>query len=479
MLMASPLSSRGCTEFLACQRLTRRELLRVGSLSALGLSLPALLASEARTPAAPEGRARARSCILVFLAGGPSQHETFDPKPDAPSDIKSIFGTTATAVPGTHLCEHLPDLAPLATRFALVRSLWHKQGGHFGGQRYALSGTVAPGQPDQQARTDDKPGLIGLAGKYLSAQGSLPATVMLPWPTTDQGSGVSGGMGGGTLGRQYDPLLVEVNKALAEPRKRGAERVPSPAFLVPAFALQPGVTGERFEARRGLLEQMEAQRRTLLSTAATTEMEDHYRRAYNLLASTRIQAAFDVEQEEARTRERYGLEAFGQSCLLARRLVEGGARFVQVNFARFVTQTGYGWDTHGKGRETLKDQLLPRLNRGLSSLLNDLAERGLLEQTLVVVMGEFGRTPRVKSDGGRDHWPGCYSALLAGGGIHGGLVYGKSDRNGAKPAAEPVEARCLLATVLTLLGIPTVVTDALGRVTPLLEGAEPVQRLYA
>jgi uncharacterized protein (DUF1501 family) len=177
-------------------------------------------------------------------------------------------------------------------------------------------------------------------------------------------------------------------------------------------------------------------------------------------------------------RERYGRDAFGQSCLLGRRLVEAGVRFVQVNFSRFVTQNGYGWDTHNNGRIALKDQLLPKLDNGLSALLDDLDDRGLLDDTLVVAMGEFGRTPRVKTDGGRDHWPQCYSLLLAGGGIHGGLVHGRSDRDGGQPADDPVEARQILVTIMELLGIPTVVTDVQGRTAAVLDGAQPVRRLY-
>lgn len=480
--------TQGCPEFLHAQALTRRELLRVGGLGTLGLSLPALLAAEAS--AADYGgerpRARAKSCILLFLSGGPSQYETFDPKPDAPSENRSIFGTTATNVPGTHLCELLPDLAPLANRFALIRSAWHKYGGHFGGHRYALTGYAAPGNADQASRPDDKPGIIGLAAKYLPPRGSFPLAVMLPWSATDQGNGASGGMGGGTLGKQYNPLLVEADPAtLEKPGQKGKETPKPPGpnhgprFRVPELALQAGVSPERFGNRRELLEQIETQRRTLLTNADTGEMDRLYQKAYDLLLSPAIRDAFDLEKETDKLRDHYGRNAFGQSCLMARRLVEQGARFVQVNFSRFVTQPGYGWDTHGKGRETLQDHLLPKLNAGLASLLTDLHERGLLRDTLVVAMGEFGRTPKVKADGGRDHWAKCYSLLLAGGGVHGGLVYGKSDKTGANPAADPVEARDLLVTLLTLLGMPTMAPDVQGRVAPLFPDAQPIDRLYA
>ncbi len=491
--MPSRTDASGCREFLAAEKLSRRELLRVGSLSFLGLSLPKLFAADARAAdyTGERPRARAKSCIFLFLTGGPSQYESLDPKPDAPSDTKSIFDTIQTKVPGTLLGEYLPDLAALADRFALVRSVWHKHTGHFGGHRYALTGYAAPGSADQAARPDDKPGIISLAFKHLPAKGSFPPAIMLPWPSTDQGRGASGGMGAGVLGKQYDPLLVEADtNSLDLPFKEGpqgngggkplepGQNQPT-VFRIPEFTLQSGVTPGRFDARRDLLEQFETQRRELLISAETEQMDNLYRKAYDLLSSPRIKEAFDIDKENDKLREKYGLNAFGQSCLMARRLVERGARFIQVNFSRFVTQAGYGWDTHKNGRDTLKDHLLPKLNIGLASLLTDLEERGLLKETLVVAMGEFGRTPKVKSDGGRDHWPGCYSILLAGGGVHGGLVYGKSDKTGAQPVADAVEARDVLVTILTLLGVPTFVTDVQGRAAPLFEGAQAIERLYA
>lgn len=464
----------GCGEHLAIDRLHRRTFLRVGGLSLLGLSLPQLYAAQQARASDYLGEqepARARSCILLFLSGGPSHYETFDPKPDAPTENRTIFATVQTRTPGVLLCEHLRDLAVLQDKFALVRSMHHAYGGHFGAHRFALSGHVAPGNPDQPARTDDKAGLIGLAARHLRGQ-SMPTAVMAPWVATDQGSGASGGMGGGTLGRQFDPVRVEVDNASLQPGH-------SPVFRLPEFALRPELTVSRFDDRRGLLGAIESQRVGLAHTAQMREMDSHYQRAYELLTSPAIRQGFDIEQESQRLHDRYGQNAFGQSCLLARRLVERGARFVQVNFSRFVTQPGYGWDTHDRGRETLQTHLLPKLNAGVASLIDDLAQRGLLDETLVVAMGEFGRTPRVKPDGGRDHWNQSYSILLAGGGIHGGLVYGRTTRNGAAVQSDPVEPRQIINTILTLLGIPTFQVDQQGRAAPLFEGVEPVRRLYA
>jgi hypothetical protein len=464
------MSDGGCPEFTRMAKLQRREFLRVGALGALGLSLPNLWHAEAGSQAPA---ARAKSCILVFLSGGPPQHETFDPKPTAPSACKSIFGTSATSVPGTHVCDLLPDLAKLAHKVAILRAAHHRSGGHFGGHRYVLTGHAAPGNPDVEARADDKPGLIGLAAKHLPARHNMPAAVMVPWPATDSGNGVSGGMGAASLGRQYNPLLVE-----ADLEALGKSEAP-PFFRVPELALSSGISAERFAGRRELLAEIESQRRALKPRLGNGDTDHLYAKACDLLTSPKIKDGFDVEKEERKVRDRYGANAFGQSCLLARRLVERGARFVQVNFSRFVTQDGYGWDTHGKGRETLQSHLLPKLNAGLASLLDELSERGLLDETLVVAMGEFGRTPRVKDDGGRDHWPNCYSLLLAGGGIKGGLVYGKSDKQGAFPVNDPVTPREILCTILTLLGIPTLATDSLGRAAPLFEGSAPIERLYA
>jgi hypothetical protein len=437
--------------------------------------LPALLQAEAQASdyLGPRPRAKAKSCILLFLSGGPSQYETFDPKPEAKPEYRTIFGTVKTSVPGVLLCEHLPKLARLAHRYALVRSACHTYTGHFGGHRYVLSGHAAPGNADQPARPDDKPGVAALVARHFARTAAIPPAVMVPWVATDQGSGASGGMLAASLGKQYDPLRVEVDQATLD--KPGQ----APVFRVPEFALQAGITPDRLAGRKDLLHLVESQRRTLIGRADAQEMNQFYRKAFELLTSAEVKEGFDLDQEPAPLRERYGLNAFGQSCLLGRRLIERGVRFVQVNFARTVTQKGYGWDTHDKGRETLKDALLPRLDAGLATLLADLADRGLLEETLVVAMGEFGRTPRVKPDGGRDHWPQCYSLLLAGGGIHGGLVYGRSDKQGAYPASDPVEPRQVLLTIMTLLGIPTFTTDVQGRAAPLFEGVEPLQRLYA
>jgi Protein of unknown function (DUF1501) len=300
--------------------------------------------------------ARARSCILLFMSGGPSQFETFDPKPEATSDIRCQYGIIRTSVPGLPFCEHIPQLAQLADRCTIIRSAWHRYGGHFGGHRYALTGHVAPGNADQASRPDDKPGIVALAAKYLPhRQGALPPTYMMPWVATDQGSGASGGMAAATLGRQYDPVRIECDPRSLE--RPGA----MPVYQVPEFALQPGTTAQRLEGRRHLLGLIESQRQEMLSSAPR-EMGTLYQNAYDLLTSDRIKEGFDIDREADRLRDRYGRNAVGQSCLMARRLIERGARFVQINFSRNVTQRSYGWDTHDKGNETLRDHA-PRPGR--------------------------------------------------------------------------------------------------------------------
>jgi hypothetical protein len=476
--MFLPLST-GCSDSWQ-PMLNRREMLRLGGSGILGYTLPGLMAKNATASNGRERRrARARSCILLFMTGGPSQLETFDPKPN------SLFPAISTTVPGTQICEQLPDVAKLAHHFALVRTVWHTIVPHNDAHRYVLTGFS---KGETNARPDDRPGIIALAAKYLRRPQGMPTSVMLPWIAGDNAGVVSGGMGGGTLGKQFDPLVVDADPtSLDRPIRQGPQGPgmkellvpPQPtatSFREPQFALPPGVTAERFEGRRRLLEEIDGRQQQRLVSIPADDMRLLYREAYDLLGSSSIKEALDLDQESGKLRERYGLNAFGQSCLAARRFIEKGTRFVQVNAARGVVQDSYGWDTHRLGRDTLKDHLLPKLNAGLSALLTDLCERGILAETLVVVMGDFGRSPGFGPDGGRDHHPHCYSILLAGGGIHGGLVHGKSDKRGGLPVEDPVEARNVLMTILTLLGIPAGVADGLP--APLFQDAAPVDRLY-
>jgi hypothetical protein len=421
-----------------CQGVTRRELLRVGGLSVLGLSLADWLRGE-------EGRrgGRARrgetSCIFIFLEGGPSQLETFDPKPNATADVRGPFGPTATTVPGLQICELLPEIARRMNRCALVRSLTGFTGAHTA--RPALTGGV------------DKLTTYGAVVTRLKGQlGDLPPYVHLGGKLFN-----SPGIGGGILGPACDPVEVP------DPTGR---RVP-----VPRFDLSADVPADRFHDRRKLLASIDRLRRR--ASASVEKMDSFHQRAVAMLTSARVREAFDLEKEKPATREAYGANFFGQSLLMARRLVEAGTRFVQV---KWYDWDG-AWDIHGfnsTGVERMEEELCPRFDHGLSALLDDLQDRGLLASTLVVVMGEMGRTPKINKWGGRDHWGSSLFVLLAGGGVPAGAVVGSTDDKAAFPATDPVQPGELAATIYRLMGIDTVADP---RVRPFTGGAAPVAAL--
>jgi hypothetical protein len=422
---------------------SRREILQVGGLGLLGLTLADWFrAGEARAsaPAASGAGTREPSCIFLFLSGGPSHLETFDPKPGAPIDIRGPYGVTPTNVPGVQISELLPQIARHMDRCALIRSMTSRDGGHSG--VWMLSG-----------------GNRGASsyGAVLQRLKGTPRSGMPPFVHV----GPSGYLpGAGNLGATFSPFMV------TDPARQAQ---------MPEFALNANVNGNRFRDRRELLRAVDQARATWHEHQAVGEMDQNYRRAVDLLTSDRVRAAFDVGQEPEALRSRYGGSVFGQSCLLARRLVEAGTRFVQVNW--YGEPAWHGWDVHGAdlpGLVRMESPLCPRLDQGLSTLLEDLSQRGLLSSTLVVVTGEFGRTPRINQYGGRDHWPQCFSVLLAGGGVPGGTVVGASDQHGGYPALRSVSVPELAATLYRLLGINTN-TDL--RIRPYIGDAAPVGEL--
>jgi uncharacterized protein (DUF1501 family) len=386
-----------------CGGLTRRDFLRVGGLGVLGVSLA--------DGAAAAGASGDRAVILLLLVGGPSQHETWDPKPEAPAEVRGPFGTIATRVPGVRVCEHLPRLARRMDRLAVVRSLHHDEAPiHETGHQLIQTGRLA--------RDGDEPPHVGaVAARLLGSRGALPPFVTVPGPIGNTGVGISHGQSAGSLGRMYDPFHLA-----ADPADPGYD---------PAAALD--------RARRFLDEAPD-----LPATVAAS--------ADRLLS----RSAFDLSAEPDRLRDAYGRTTFGQSCLLARRLVEAGVRLVTVNMFQTVFNQ-VTWDCHGSPPfSTLADYaavLLPTFDSAFSSLIDDLDRRGLLETTLVVATGEFGRTPRLNAAGGRDHWPGVWSAALAGGGVRGGQVIGASDALGSEPAERPVTPPELVATLYRSLGL--------------------------
>lgn len=439
-----------------CDGPTRREVLRAGSLAPLGLGLLDAL----QQPAAAMSRNRAKSVILLFMWGGPSHLDTWDPKPDAPSEVRGLFRAIPTTVPGLKIGEHFPRLATRARQYAVVRSMTHTDPAHLSPVHHLMTGRVAakPNSDADGASRSDAPCLGAVAQKLLSAPGPIPAAVTLPWAVSHPSAsgGVAPGQNAGWMGAGFDPFLVTGNPS-------------SPTFAVAGLVGAADVPTGRLTGRAELC-------RVLDRTGGPGGDYSGLRtRALDLLLSPAVSRAFDVSREPMSVRDNYGRHAHGQSCLLARRLVEAGTRLVTVNWP----DDGQAfWDTHGNNFPALKHRLMPPADMAFAALLDDLSARGLLDETLVIWVGEFGRTPRVEK-GGRQHWPRCYSAVLAGGGVRGGAIYGASDKIGAYPADNPVSPADLTATAYYALGIDaeTQFTDRLGRTLTLTEG-KPLKALF-
>lgn len=439
--------------YLRSARITRRQALVAGGLGTIGLSLPQLLRAEGRAH-----RRSDKSIILVVPWGGPSQHDTFDPKPDAPLEVRSLFPSIATRTVGLRMGAHLPRLADLSQRFSVLRAVSHHISTHNPATHLALTGH-APRIINQEltkAKREDFPTLGSVLAKVRPSRRDIPSYVQLPMPMIDNGA-FTNGQNAGFLGTAYDPLVVTRDP------KQGT-------FRVLGASPDRDVGPERCDARRDLLHQLDAHAHSVSKTTAARDMSVCYERAYDLLRSAASQRAFDLAQEPEKVRERYG-PGIGQSVLAARRLVEAGVRLVLV--ADTTENTNGKWDTHGDLAKPL-DHHLRESDQALSALLEDLFQRGLLGTTIVAWMGEFGRTPRLntRGNGGRDHWPHCYCVLLAGGGIQGGRVVGSSDSLGAHPREGRVRPEDIHATFYHLLGIPlsTEVHDPLNRPYPLCSG---------
>ena len=385
---------------------TRRQALIAGGLGTFGLSLPQLLRAESR------GRSNGQKLIILVVPwGGPSQHDTFDPKPDAPVEVRSLFKPIATRTGGLWMGEHLPQLAARSDRLAILCAVSHPIGTHNPATHLTLTGYPPRiiNQELTKATCADFPAMGSVLGKIRPSPNGLPSYVQLPLPMIDNGA-FSPGQNAGFLGTAFDPLVVTQDPELGTFRVLGASL--------------PGEVGQdRFDSRRDLLRQLDDHAESMSDTAAVSDMSVCYTKAYNLLRSAASQRAFDLSQEPDRVCDRYGRNRLGQSMLAARRLVEAGVRLVLV--ADTTENTNGKWDTHGALAEPLPKHLRES-DHALSALLDDLKHRGLLDTTVVVWMGEFGRTPKLnsKANGGRDHWPHCYSVLLAGGGIQGGRVLG-------------------------------------------------------
>jgi hypothetical protein len=481
-----------------CDGVTRRDLLLVGSMGFLGLGIDPTAIARGPAAGGMTGFGRAKSCILLFLYGSPSQIETFDPKPDAPVEVRGELGCIASAVPGLNVCEGLPNLARVMDKVTILRTISHPYPVH--GVAYATTGNpVVPLAAELSPREPLHWPFIGSVVDYVDGQAEaagsagppeVPRNLLLPWAFSSQrvGEVPRAGPYGGFLGQAYDPVCTEfvgggtrkATKTLLQQTWNDFEPyrgiTPESRFRLGSVSeLGPGLTLDRLDRRRTLLEQIEAHRRAADGSPAAS-VDRHRKTAHRLLASERLRQAFDLEREPRETRDLYGMTLFGQAALTARRLVEAGGRFVTVFWDEYGL-AGTGWDTHWDHFPRMKDELLPGLDRTLSGLLMDMDRRGLLDETLVVVLSEHGRTPRIQSNvpgAGRDHWSRCYSALMAGGGIARGRVIGKSDKIASDPVDRRVSPKDILATIYHLLGIDSTASlaDRQGRPLAIVPDAE-------
>jgi uncharacterized protein (DUF1501 family) len=439
--------------------LTRRALLRVGAVGLTGLSLPNVLRAE---KAAPARKATAKSVIMLFQFGGPSHLETFDCKPDAPAEVRGEFKAIKSKTPGLLVTEHLPKLAARSDLYAVVRSVAHNKSSHNSGAYYSLTGR----EPlvnivTANAAATDFPHPGSVVDRFRPSEGKVPSFVSLPTMIAD-GPFRTPGEFAGLLGKAHDPLWV-----LNDPN--------ADDFKVTELAPPSGVDVRRLDDRKAIQADLAGLSELGDRTADVRGMRDYQAKALDILTSAKTQKAFAINEEKPTLRERYGRHTYGQSVLLARRLVEAGVRFVTVYYSRGIR----GWDMHDTLFPTMKNRLLPHTDGTLSALFDDLKERGLLDETLVYWTGDFGRTPKVNDKAGRDHWPQCQSILMAGGGIRGGLTYGASDPRGAFPKDDPLRPDDITATVFHALGLDpaTEMRDQLGRPVPISAGS-PIQALF-
>jgi hypothetical protein len=447
-----------------CDGLTRRDFLRVGALSAGAVGLN--LAELTKLYAANAGKPNDLNCIVLFLVGGPSHLDTWDLKPAAPDNVRGPFRPTRTNVPGVDICEHFPLMARMADRFSIIRSVHHKaapihetghqmmQTGYLfrGGQEYPHMGAV----------------LSQLKG---SREGGLPRFVVLPGPIGSTGVSVSHGQGAGYLGAKHEPFFLRADVA-----EKG--------FKISDLQAPAGIDPARLKNRKELLDAVDSAHRAFDATEDIRSRDTAYEQAFSLIFAEKAKKAFDISSEDAKLRSSYGRNTFGQSCLLARRLVEHGVRLVTVNMFDTVFNE-ITWDCHADGGslavrlDDYKETLCPMFDMAYTALLDDLKQRGMLDNTLVVAMGEFGRTPQLNARGGRDHWPGAWSVLFAGSNVKGGQVIGSSDKIGSEPRDRPVTPGMVVASVYKGLGIDlnSRLPGPENRPLPLIE-EEPVDELF-
>jgi hypothetical protein len=425
--------------------LSRREVLQVGGLSMAGITLPQLIAQGATDEDRKKhgaGFGRAKNCIILFLSGGSPQHDTFDPKPDAPADIRGEFGTIETTTPGIRFGEHCKLAAKHMHQMALIRSMHHDHNDHaragywmFTGEKYPRSVNDANSMSRQ-----DMPHFGSCVARIAPGDGPMVPFVLVPH-RVDVAGGRRAGQFAGILGGKYDPMLTGGNPNDDD-------------FRLRHLPLAPSINSDVIRRRMRLVDQLNQQTQLLKDNPLTDSLRDNQVKALDVIGSKAVREAVDLAGVEKDTRARYGRNLFGQSVLLGKRLLDAGTRLVQCNWERTQGRNGFAWDTHWNNFKALKEDLIPPFDQAFHALMTDLERTGQLDETLVVVATEFGRSPKITlKNGGREHWPDVYTVCMAGAGIEGGQIYGASDKHGGYPTESPVEPVNFLATIYHLLGI--------------------------
>jgi hypothetical protein len=446
---------------LATGSINRRSLLKIGALGLMGMN-------AAQGDAAPVSRRRSRVKSVIFLHqyGGPSHVDTFDMKPDATAEVRGAYRPIRSSAPGIQVCDRLPRMAKVMDKVMLIRSVRHEMNNHNSAGYYSLTG-MAPPTDDQRLRDSRElfPAYGSVVDRFAPAGAQAPTFVAYPHVLSD--GSITPGQHASFLGQRHDPFFISQDPNTDDIR-------------LPELSLPANLNTQRLDNRRGVMDLLDRSAGMLELSARARGIDAYYQRALSLLTLPTFRNAFDLGREPARLRDLYGRTTYGQGCLLARRLVEAGVKFVTVYFAATIGGQSFvsgGWDTHGFGNQpmypVLDHYLLPITDHTLPTLLEDLGSRGLLEETLVLWMGEFGRSPRINNLAGRDHWPRCYTVLLAGAGVKRGFVYGSSDRMGAYPETDAVRPEDISATLFHLLGIDphTEVRDPFNRPFPLSSGS--------
>lgn len=466
---------------------TRRDVLQAGAISLLGLGMNHLTGLRAlAAPGAVTAPPRAKSVIYIFLSGGLAQQESFDLKPDAPMEVRGEFKPIRTRTPGLHICEHLPRLAKLSNKWSLVRSLTHGNSDHSQGHHVMLTGRtdIPLGFDPSKPKKSDHPSIAALATALLPRRkDNLPPAIVLPDKLVHRSGRTLAGQFAGTLGAQHDPWFLEMSPYHPEHygaypqylfhHERGFEKDAALQFRAPHLSLPQGLSLDRVMDRVSLRNSLETQSENLTELAGDTAFDSYRQAAVSLLGNKKVHESFSLDKVDPKMLDRYGRHSFGWSLLMARRLLDSGVRMVQVNLGNNET-----WDTHQAAWPNLKNYLLPPMDQAVSALIEDLDASGLLDETLIVMGSEFGRTPRISTITktalpGRDHWGHVQSVLLAGGGIQGGRVIGSSDKIAGYPASDPQTPENLSATIYEALGLPRELMwhDFTGRPQPVYHGS--------